>query len=78
MIKLKSLFMALTGVTVINIDSITIHIALNLAVGSFAKNLQHLSDKMDSSLRNKLSDLKDIIIHKISIKCQMIYCFIII
>ena len=78
MIKLKSLFMALTGVTVINIDSTTIHIALNLAVGSLAKNLQHLSDKMDSSLRNKLSDLKDIIIHKISIKCQMIYCFIII
>ena len=64
--KPKVLLMAPTGVAAINIDGTTIHTALNIPVGSFGKNLSPLSDKMKSSLRNKLADLKVIIIDEIS------------
>ena len=64
--KPKVLLIAPTGVAAINIDGTTIHTALNIPVGSFGKNLPPLSDKMKSSLRNKLADLKVIIIDEIS------------
>ena len=64
--KPKVLLMAPTGVAAINIDGTTIHTALNIPVGSFSKNLPPLSDQMKSSLRNKLADLKVIIIDEIS------------
>ena len=64
--KPKVLLMAPTGVTAINIDGTTIHTALNIPIGSFGKNLPPLGDKMKSSLRNKLSDLKVIIVDEIS------------
>ena len=36
------------------------------AVGHFGKNLSSLSDKMNSTVRNRLADLKTIIIDEIS------------
>ena len=64
--KPKALPMALTGVAAINIDGTTIHTAFNIPVGHFGSNLPPLSDKMKSSLRNRLSELKIIIIDEIS------------
>ena len=60
--KPKVLLMAPTGVAAINIDGTTIHTALNIPVGQFGKNLPGLSDKMKCNLRNRLADLKVIII----------------
>lgn len=64
--KPKVLLVAPTGVASINIDGTTIHTALDIPVGHFEKKLPCLNDKMRSSLRNKLSDLKVIIIDEIS------------
>ena len=64
--KSKALLMAPTGVAAINIDGATIHTALNIPISQFGKKLSPLSEKMRLSLRNKLSDLKVIIIDKIS------------
>ena len=58
--------MAPTGVAAININGATIHTALNIPISQFGKTLSPLSDKMRSSLRNKLSDLKVTIIDEIS------------
>ena len=63
--KPKVLPMAPTGVAAINIDGTTEHTALNIPVGHFGKNLSSLSDKMRSTLRNRLADLKVIIIDEI-------------
>ena len=60
--KPKALLMARTGVAAINIDGRTIHTAFNIPVGHFGCNLPPLSDKMKSSLRNRLPELKIIII----------------
>ena len=49
-----------------NIDC-TIHTAFNIPVGHFGSNLPPLSNKMKSSLRNRLSELKIIIIDEISV-----------
>ena len=57
--------MAPTRVAAINIDGTTVHTALNIPVGHFGKNLPSLSDKMRSTLRNRLADLKVIIIDEI-------------
>ena len=64
--KPKVLLMAPTSVAAINIDGTTIHTALNIFINQFGKNLSPLSDKTGSSLRNKLYDLKVIIIDEIS------------
>ena len=64
--KPKVLLMAPTGVAAINIDGKTIHTALNIPIIQFGKKSSPLSDKMRSSLRSKLSDLKVITIGKIS------------
>ena len=58
--------MAPTGIAAIDIDGATIHTALNIPVGHFGKNLLSLSKKMRSTLRNRLADLKFIIIDEIS------------
>ena len=53
-------------VAAINIDDTTIHIVVNIPVHHFRKNVPSLSDKMKSTLRNRLSDLKVVIIDEIS------------
>lgn len=62
--------MAPTGVAAINTDGATIHIltynTLNIQLIKFGKKLSPLSDKMKSSLRNKLSNLKVMISDKIT------------
>ena len=60
--KPKALLMAPTGVAAINIDGTTIHTAFNIPVGHFGSNLPPLSDKIKSNLRNRLSELKIVII----------------
>ena len=57
--------MAPTGVATINIDGTAIHTALNIPVGYFGKSVPSLSDKMRSNLKNRLPDLKVIIIDEI-------------
>ena len=64
--KPKVLLMAPTGVAAVNNDGTTIHTALNIPMGSFGKNVPPMGDKMKSSLRNKLSDLKVIIVDEMS------------
>ena len=59
--------MAPTGVAAINIYRTTVHSALHIPVGTFKKYLLALNDKMRwSSLRNKFSKVKAIIIDEIS------------
>ena len=55
-----------TGVAATSIKSMTVHFALTIQVGCFGKNLPCLTDRMKSVLRNRLSDLKVIIIDEIS------------
>ena len=64
--KPKVLLITTTGVPAINIDGTTIHTALNIPINQFEKKLSPLSDKMRSSLRKKLTDLKVIITDEIS------------
>ena len=64
--KPKVLLMAPTSVAVINIESATVHSTVNIPVGCFNKNLTPLTDRIKSSLRNRLPDLKAIIIDKVS------------
>ena len=64
--KAKVLLLAPTGVGAINIGGATIHTDLNIPVGCFGKHLSPLSDKMISMLRNRLSEVKVIIIDEVS------------
>ena len=63
----KVLLMAPTDVAPMNTDETTIHTALNIPINQFGKKQPLLSEKMRSSLRNKLSDLKVIITEEISV-----------
>ena len=63
--KPKVLVMTQTGVAAINIEGTAIHSALDIPIGCFGESLLPATDKMKSSLRNRLSDLI-IIIHEIS------------
>ena len=64
--KAKVLLLAPTGVAAINMGGTTINTGLNIPVGCFGKHLPPLSDKMRSMLRNRLSEVKVIIIDKVS------------
>ena len=64
--KAKVLLLAPTGVAAINIGDTTIHTGLNIPVGCFGKHLPPLSDKMRSMLRNRLSEVKVLIIDEVS------------
>ena len=65
--KPKALLMAPTDVAAINIDSTTIYTDFNIPVGHFGGYLPPRSYKMKSSLRNRLSELKIIVIDEISL-----------
>ena len=71
--KQKVLLLAPTGVAAININGTTINSALKIPVGRFEKNVPQLSDKLRSSLRNKLSELQVIIIDEVS--WYLIFCY---
>ena len=59
--------LAPTVVAPINIGGPTIHTGLNVPVGCFGKHLPPLSDKMRSMLRNRLFEVKIIVIDVVSI-----------
>ena len=61
------LLLARTGVVAINIGGATIHIGLNIPVRCFGKHLPSLSDKMRSMLRNRLSEVRLLIIDEVSV-----------
>ena len=52
------LFMAPTVVVAINIGELVMHTVLNIPLHQFGQKIPPLSNKMRSSLKNKLSDLK--------------------
>ena len=52
--KQKVLLLAPTGIAARNINGTTIHSALKIPVGRFGINVPQLSDKLRSSLANKL------------------------
>ena len=58
--------MRATSVAAIEIDGTTIYTALGIPAGHFGKKLPPLHGKMKCSIKNHLSDLKVIIIDKIS------------
>ena len=64
--KVKVLLLAPAGVVAINIGGTTIHTGLDIPVGCFGKHLPPLSDKMRSMLRNRLSEVKVLIIDEVS------------
>ena len=70
--KPKILILGTTGVAAINVDGTTIHSALQIPVSNFGKNCPQLSDKMESSLRNKLCEVKLTIIDKISMVSNLL------
>ena len=70
--KPKILILGTTGVAAINVDGTTVHSALQIPVSNFGKNCPQLSDKMKSSLRNKLCEVKLIIIDKISMVSNLL------
>ena len=74
--KRKVLLMAPIGVAAINNDGTTIPTALNIPVGHFGKNVPSLNDKMRSTLSNRLSDLKVIIIDETSMESNNLLYFI--
>ena len=65
--KTKVVLLAPTVVAPINIGGTTIHTGLNVPVGCFGKHLPPLSDKMRSMLRNRLFEVKIIVIDVVSI-----------
>ena len=74
--KPKVLLVAPTGVAAVNIDGTTIHAALGLPVGHFGKKLPRLSDKRRTALRNKLSELRVLIIDEISMVSNLLLLYI--
>ena len=63
--KSKILLLAPAGVAAINIGDTAIHTGLNIPDGCFGKHLPPLSDKIRSMLRNRLSEVKVLIIDEV-------------
>ena len=74
--KPKALLMAPTSVATNNIGGTPIHTTLNIPIDQFGKKLPSLSDKMRRTLRNRLANLKVIIIYEISMVSNKILYYI--
>ena len=74
--KPKVILVAPTGVAAVNIDGRTIHAALGLPVEHLWKKLPRLSDKRRTALRNKLSELRVLIIDEISMVSNLLLLYI--
>ena len=70
--KKQVMLIAPTGVAAVNIQGSTIHSELGIPVGRYGKSIPKLSDKMRSSLRNKMSDLRVIVIDEISMVSNLL------
>ena len=64
--KPRVMLLAPTGIAAINIGGNTIHSALHIPINIYGKTVPKLSDKVRSSLRNKLSELRLLIIDEVS------------
>ena len=73
--KPKVLLVAPTGVAAVNIDGTNIHTSSVIPIGRYGKNLPRLNDKKRSALRNKLCELRTLIIDEISMvsNLQLLY-----
>ena len=64
--KPRVMLLAPTGIAAINIGGNTIHSALHIPINVYGKTVPKLSDKVRSSLRNKLSELRLLVIDEVS------------
>ena len=70
--KKQVMLFAPTGVAAVNIHGSTVHSELGIPVGRYGKSIPKLSDKKRSSLRNKLSELRVIVIDEISMVSNLL------
>ena len=70
------MLIAPTGVAAVNIHGSTVHSELGVPVGRYGRCLPKLSDKMRSSLRNRLSELFVIVIDEISMVSNLLLLYI--
>ena len=74
--KKQVMLIAPTGVAAVNIHGSTVHSELGIPVGRYGRCLPKLSDKMRSSLRNRLSELRVIVIDEISMVSNLLLLYI--
>ena len=74
--KPQVMLLSPTGVAAINIGGTTIHCALGIPVGNFSSTVPKLGDKIKSSLRNKYSELKAVIIDEVSMVSNKLLLYI--
>ena len=60
----------------VNIGGTTINSALGIPVGNFSSTVSKFGDKMKSSLRNKYSELKAVIIDEVSMISNKLVLYI--
>ena len=65
-----------TGIAACNVDGNTLHSELGIPVGSFGKTIPKLTDKKRSALRNKLSELRLLIVDEISMVSNKMLLYI--
>ena len=74
--KPEVLLVAPTGVAAVNINGTIIHTSLGIPVGRFGKYLPRLNDKKRFTLRNKLCELRVLIIDEISMVSNLTLLYI--
>ena len=70
------MLLAPTGIATINIGENTIHSGLSIPVKQYGKTVPKLSDKIRSSLRNKLSEVRLLIIDEVSMVSNKLLIYI--
>ena len=74
--KPRVMLLAPTGIAAINIGGNTIHSGLSIPVNQYGKTVPKLSDKIRSSLRNKLSEVRLLIIDEVSMVSNKLLLYI--